>query len=38
MTTFDGSNIYQQIRKMNEEPVGMASVAAAQRVEAKAFN
>ena len=22
MTTFDGSNIYQQIRKMNEDPVG----------------
>lgn len=22
MSTFDGSNIYQQIRKMNEDPVG----------------
>jgi hypothetical protein len=34
MTTFDGSNIYHQIRKMNEEPVGMASYAAARQVEA----
>jgi len=25
MSTFDGSNIYQQIRKMNEDPVGTAS-------------
>lgn len=33
MTTFDGSNIYQQIRKMNEDPVGMASMAAARNVE-----
>jgi hypothetical protein len=30
MTTFDGNNIYSQIRKMNEEPVGMASMAAAR--------
>ena len=33
MTTFDGNNIYSQIRKMNEEPVGMASMAAARQVE-----
>lgn len=33
MTTFDGNNIYQQIRKMNEDPVGTASMAAARQVE-----
>ena len=30
MTTFDGSNIYSQIRKMNEDPVGTASALAAR--------
>lgn len=30
MTTFDGTNIYTQIRKMNEDPVGTASKAAAR--------
>lgn len=33
MTTFDGSNIYHQIRKMNEDPVGMSSMAAARNIE-----
>jgi hypothetical protein len=30
MTTFDGTNIYSQIRKMNEDPVGTASALAAR--------
>jgi len=34
MTTFDGSNIYSQIRKMNEDPVGTASALAARQLDA----
>ncbi len=33
MTTFDGSNIYTQIRKMNEEPVGATSLQQNRIVE-----
>jgi hypothetical protein len=36
MTTFDGSNIYSQIRKMNEDPVGTASALAARQLDAQA--
>ena len=36
MTTFDGSNIYSQIRKMNEDPVGTASQLAARQLDAAA--
>ncbi len=34
MTTFDGTNIYSQIRKMNEDPVGTASQLAARQLDA----
>jgi len=34
MSTFDGSNIYSQIRKMNEDPVGTASAMAARQLDA----
>lgn len=34
MTTFDGNNIYSQIRKMNEDPVGTATAMAARQLEA----
>jgi hypothetical protein len=30
MTTFDGNNIYSQILKMNEDPVGTATMMAAR--------
>jgi hypothetical protein len=33
MTTFDGNNIYSQIRKMNEDPVGTATMMAARQLE-----
>jgi len=33
MTTFDGNNIYSQIRKMNEDPVGTATMLAARQLE-----
>jgi len=36
MTTFDGTNIYSQIRKMNEDPVGTASQLAARQLDAAA--
>lgn len=36
MTTFDGNNIYSQIRKMNEDPVGTATMMAARQLDAQA--
>ncbi len=36
MTTFDGNNIYSQIRKMNEDPVGTATMMAARQLDAYA--